>query len=138
MSTDPAVQPRIEYRYLSTAGDRAGMRRVVRLAADLLRTGAMAPLVAGRTDLPDDVLADDAALDRWTRAHLATAIHLAGSARMGPDGDPGAVVDQWLRVRGIEGLRVADTSVLPTVPTRGPAATAVAIGERAAELITGV
>ncbi len=136
-STDPSVQPRIRYRYLSTASDRERMRRAVRLAADLLATGAMAPLVQRRTDLPDDVLADDAALDRWTRAHLATAIHLAGSARMGPDGDPGAVVDQCLRVRGVDGLRVADTSVLPTVPTRGPAATAVAIGERAAELMTG-
>ena len=56
---------------------------------------------------------------------------------MGPDGDPGAVVDQHLRVRGVEGLRVADTSVLPEVPTRGPAATAVMVGERAAELMTG-
>ncbi len=134
-SADPSVQPRIRYRYLSTASDRERMRRAVRLAADLLGTGAMSPLVHGRTDLPDDVLADDAALDRWTRAHLATAIHLSGSARMGPDDDPGAVVDQWLRVRGVQGLRVADTSVLPTVPTRGPAATAVAVGERAAELM---
>ncbi len=57
---------------------------------------------------------------------------------MGPDSDPGAVVDQHLRVRGVEGLRVVDTSVLPTVPSRGPAATAVAVGERAAELMTGV
>jgi choline dehydrogenase-like flavoprotein len=134
-STDPAVQPRIEYRYLSTGGDRRRLREAVRLAADLLATRSMSPLVAARTDLPDDVLREDAALDAWTRAHLATAIHLAGSARMGPDDDPGAVVDQHLRVRGVAGLRVADTSVLPTVPTRGPAATAVAVGERAAELV---
>jgi choline dehydrogenase-like flavoprotein len=56
---------------------------------------------------------------------------------MGPDGDPGAVVDQQLRVRGVAGLRVADTSVMPRVTSRGPAATAVMIGERAAELMTG-
>lgn len=136
-SADPSVQPRIEYRYLTAEADRRQVRAVVRLAADLLRTRAMAPLVAARTGLPDDVLADDRALDAWAVAHLATAIHLAGSARMGPDDDPGAVVDQHLRVRGVEGLRVVDTSVLPTVPTRGPAATAVAIGERAAELMTG-
>jgi choline dehydrogenase-like flavoprotein len=92
--------------------------------------------VAGRTGLPDDVLADDRELDRWTRRHLATAIHLAGTARMGPDGDPGAVVDQHLRVRGVDGLRVVDTSVMPRVTSRGPAATAVMIGERAAELMT--
>jgi choline dehydrogenase-like flavoprotein len=56
---------------------------------------------------------------------------------VGPDGDPGAVVDQFLRVRGVGGLRVADTSVLPEVPTRGPAATAVLVGERAADLLLG-
>jgi predicted dehydrogenase (TIGR03970 family) len=135
-STDPRVQPRLEYRYLSTDSDRRRMRQGVRLAAELLRTTAMAPLVAGRTGLPDDVLASDRELDRWIRRSLATAVHLAGTARMGPDTDAGAVVDQWLRVRGVEGLRVVDTSVMPTVTSRGPAATAVAIGERAAELVT--
>jgi choline dehydrogenase len=130
------VQPRLEYRYLSTDSDRRRMRQGVRLAAELLRTAAMAPLVAERTGLPDDVLASDRELDRWIRRSLATAVHLAGTARMGPDSDPGAVVDQHLRVRGVEGLRVVDTSVMPTVTSRGPAATAVAIGERAAELMT--
>ncbi|TFV62205.1 mycofactocin system GMC family oxidoreductase MftG [Geodermatophilus sp. DF01-2] len=135
--TDPRVQPRIEYRYLTTDSDRRRMRQGVRLAAELLRTVAMAPLVAGRTGLPDDVLASDRELDRWIRRSLATAVHLAGTARMGPDSDPGAVVDQHLRVRGVQGLRVVDTSVMPTVTSRGPAATAVMLGERAAELMTG-
>jgi choline dehydrogenase-like flavoprotein len=54
---------------------------------------------------------------------------------MGPDADPGATVDQRLRVRGVAGLRVVDTSVLPRAPSRGPAATAVMLGERAAELM---
>lgn len=136
-STDPLVQPRLEYRYLATAADRRRMRQGVRLAAALLRTAAMAPLVAARTDPPEDVLREDGELDRWIARSLATAVHLAGTARMGPDTDPGAVVDQHLRVRGVAGLRVVDTSVMPTVTSRGPAATAVAIGERAAELMTG-
>jgi choline dehydrogenase len=136
-SPDPRVQPRLDYRYLSTDSDRRRMRQGVRLAAELLRTAAMAPLVAERTGPPDDVLTSDQELDRWIRRSLATAVHLAGTARMGPDSDPGAVVDQHLRVRGVEGLRVVDTSVMPTVTSRGPAATAVAIGERAAELMTG-
>ena len=63
------------------------------------------------------------------RRHLGTAIHLCGSAKLGPAGDPASVVDQYGRVHGIEGLRVADTSILPTTPTRGPAATAVLVGE---------
>jgi choline dehydrogenase-like flavoprotein len=136
-SADPGVQPRIEYRYLTEESDRRRLRQGVRLAAELLRTTAMAPLVAERTGLPADVLADDRELDRWVRRHLATAVHLAGTARMGPDSDPGAVVDQHLRVRGLDGLRVVDTSVMPQVTSRGPAATAVMIGERAAELVTG-
>ncbi|MGK5169830.1 GMC family oxidoreductase [Geodermatophilus sp. CPCC 205761] len=136
-STDPGVQPRIEYRYLTEESDRRRMREVVRLGAELLRTPSMAPLVAERTGLPDDVLADDRELDRWIARHLATAVHLSGTARMGPDGDPGAVVDQHLRVRGVEGLRVVDTSVMPRVTSRGPAATAVMLGERAAELMSG-
>jgi choline dehydrogenase-like flavoprotein len=136
VSGDPAVPPRLQYRYLTEDADRRRMREVVRLAAELLRTPGFAPLVAERTGLPDAVLADDRELDRWNRRHLATAIHLAGSARMGPDGDPGAVVDQQLRVRGVAGLRIVDTSVMPRVTSRGPAATAVMIGERAAELMT--
>ena len=56
---------------------------------------------------------------------------------MGPDADPMAVVDQYCRVRGVEGLRVVDTSVLPTAPSRGPAATAVLIGERASAFFDG-
>ena len=133
---DPARRPRLDYRYLTEERDRRRMREVVRLAAELLRTPPLADLVAARTGLPDDVLADDRALDRWVRRHIATAVHLAGTARMGPDGDPGAVVDQRLRVRGVDGLRVVDTSVMPRVTSRGPAATAVMLGERAAELMT--
>jgi choline dehydrogenase-like flavoprotein len=126
----------LEYRYLTEPADRRRLRDGVRIAAGLLRTPSVAPLVAGRTGLPDDVLRDDRELDSWIRGHLTTAIHLSGTARMGPDADPAAVVDQFLRVRGVAGLRVVDTSVLPRVPTRGPAATAVMLGERAAELMT--
>jgi choline dehydrogenase-like flavoprotein len=103
---------------------------------ELLRSRAFAPQVAALTGPEADVLADDAALDRWVRTHLTTAIHLAGTARMGPERDPGAVVDQQLRVRGVTGLRVVDTSVMPRVTSRGPAASAVMLGERAAELMT--
>jgi predicted dehydrogenase (TIGR03970 family) len=134
---DPRRQPRLEYRYLSEESDRRRMREGVRLAVALLRTRALARVVADRSGLPDDVLSSDAGLDRWILAHLGTAIHLAGTARMGPDSDAGAVVDQRLRVRGVAGLRVVDTSVMPRVPSRGPAATAVMLGERAAELMTG-
>ncbi|MCF6509915.1 mycofactocin system GMC family oxidoreductase MftG [Blastococcus sp. MG754426] len=134
---DPAAPPVAEYGHLVEEADRRRMREGVRLAADLLRTRALAEVGAPAGEPAAAVLADDAALDAWITARLTTAVHLSGSARMGPEGDPGAVVDQELRVRGVEGLRVADTSVLPWVPSRGPAATAVLVGERAAELMTG-
>jgi choline dehydrogenase len=54
---------------------------------------------------------------------------------MGPAGDPDAVVDQYGRVHGVKGVRVADTSILPTAPSRGPAATAIMIGERMADFL---
>lgn len=123
VSADPHARPRIEYRYLEAAEDRARMRIGVRTAANLLRTRAFAQLFNRFSSLDETILADDALLDAWIRAHLGTAIHLSGSAPMGP------VVDGAGRVHGIEGLRVADTSILPTVPSRGPFNTAVFIGE---------
>ena len=129
-------QPRLEHRYLTEESDRRRLREGVRLAAALLRTRALARLVAAGSGLPTRLLDDDAALDGWVRDHLTTAVHLAGTARMGPADDPGAVVDQQLRVRGVSGLRVVDTSVVPQPVSRGTAATAVMLGERAAELMT--
>jgi choline dehydrogenase-like flavoprotein len=76
-----------------------------------------------------DVLTDDGLLDRWIAAHLSTAQHTCGTVPIGP------AVDQYGRVHGLRGLRVADTSILPDVPARGPAATAVLIGELIAEAI---
>jgi len=136
LSLGPEGRIRLEYRYLAEEVDRRRLREGVRLAAALLRSPALAPLLTVDSGLPDAVLHRDVELDGWVREQLTTAVHLAGTARMGPDGDPGAVVDQHLRVRGVAGLRVVDTSVLPQVTSRGPAATAVMLGERAAELMT--
>jgi choline dehydrogenase len=123
-SPDPRVRPRISYGYLSTEHDRRRLRHAVRTGAELLRAG-----LGTRTDPGGDVLGTDRALDGWIAAHLTTSVHLCGSAAIGP------VVDAELRVHGVPGLRVADTSVLPVVPRRGPGPTAVAIGEKAAELL---
>ncbi|MGY2064348.1 mycofactocin dehydrogenase MftG [Blastococcus sp. SYSU DS0619] len=134
---DPTRPPVVEYGHLVETADRRRMREGVRAAARLLRTRALAAVGRPADGLPEPLLADDAALDAWIGERLTTAVHLSGTARMGPEGDPAAVVDQRLRVRGVDGLRVADTSVLPRVPSRGPAATAVLVGERAAEFMSG-
>jgi choline dehydrogenase-like flavoprotein len=120
----PAGPPRIEYRYLRSEYDRRRLRHVLRTAAELLRAG-----LGERVGLDAAELATDRATDGWIAAHLTTAVHLCGSAAIG------RVVDAAFRVLGIDGLRVADTSVLPVAPRRGPAATAAALGELAAELV---
>lgn len=133
VSTDPDVPMTVEYGYLSTEAGRAALRNGARTALALV-TG---PAFAGRTGAPPDLdprtADDDAALDRWIRDRLGTSLHTCGTAPMGSPDDPTTVVDQFGRVHGIDGLRVADTSILPAVPRRGPANTAVLIGEMIAD-----
>jgi choline dehydrogenase len=126
VSADPRDRPRISYGYLRTEHDRRRLRHAIRTAADLLRAG-----LGTRIAPEGSILGNDRALDGWIAENLTTSVHLCGSAAMG------SVVDAELRVFGLRALRVADTSVLPTVPRRGPAATAVAIGEKAATLMCG-
>ncbi|WP_326699347.1 mycofactocin system GMC family oxidoreductase MftG [Streptomyces sp. NBC_01754] len=129
-SADPDVPPRIDYGYLTTPDDRRRLREAVRVTAALLDTPALAGISSGPLAPSPRVLADAPALDRWIRDRIGTAQHTCGTAPMGPEDDPGhAVVDQFGRVHGVRALRVADTSILPDAPHRGPAATAVLIGE---------
>lgn len=134
LSGDPHIHPELRFNYLNTDYDLARLRTGIRTCVELLGSGPLKPWVEEVTTPGAATIRDDTALDNWIRATLNSNFHLSGSARMGPESDPGAVVDQSLRVRGVDGLRVADTSVLPTVPRRGPNATAVMLGERAAAL----
>jgi len=131
-SGDPARSPRIEYHYLESSVDRTRLRDAVEIGVAIVASSSMRRAGAVRASPPDSVELDD-----WIAASVDTAVHLCASAPMGPDSDPTAVVDQYCRVRGVEGLRVVDTSVLPTTPSRGTAATAVLIGERAAAFFDG-
>ncbi|MFV2178355.1 mycofactocin system GMC family oxidoreductase MftG [Actinomadura sp. LOL_016] len=127
VSADPDVPPRIDYGYLRTGADRRRMREVVRATVALVRSAAFDEVCAGPVEpVPLD---DDRLLDAWIRARLGTSQHTCGTVPMG------AAVDGRGRVRGVRGLRVADTSILPTAPLRGPAATAVLIGEVVADAV---
>ena len=86
----------------------------------------------------DDILANDDALDLWIRQTVGTARHVSGTCKMGPDTDPMAVVDQYCRVKGVQGLWVVDASVMPRIPRSGGAhATVIMIGERVSRLDCG-
>ncbi|MEU6609670.1 mycofactocin system GMC family oxidoreductase MftG [Streptomyces shenzhenensis] len=138
LSADPAVLPRIEYGYLHTTEDKRRLREVVRTGAALIATRAFDEISSGLLEPVAEVLDDDHALDEWIASHLGTSHHTCGTVPMGPEGDPRAAVDHYGRVHGLAGLRVADTSILPTAPLRGPAATAVLIGELVAHAMRGI
>jgi choline dehydrogenase len=88
-----------------------------------------------RENLPGDAVQSDAELTDYVRRHATHRAHPAGSCRMGAGED--AVVDGELGVRGIEGLRVADASIMPTLPRGNPNLACMMIGEKAADLILG-
>ena len=134
-SADPAVQPSIDYRYLSHENDIRRMRNAVRLASRILESDAYRGVSDGRTTPTDEVLSDDPALDLWVRQTVGTSRHVSGTCKIGPDADPLAVVDQECRVKGITGLWVADSSVMPHVVRANTNATAIMIGERVADWV---
>jgi choline dehydrogenase len=137
-SADPHVQPVFHYRYLQHPNDRRRVREGLRLASRLLASTAYKEVMAYRIAPTDAVLADDDALDQWLRQTVGTARHVSGTCRMGPDDDPLAVVDQYGRVRGVDGLWVVDASVMPRIPRSGGAhATVIMIGERVVDWVAG-
>ena len=118
-SADPSVQPVFNYRYLEHPDDARRVREGLRLGARLLESDEYKEVVDCRINPTDDVLADDDALDLWIRQTVGSARHVSGTCKMGPDSDPMAVVDQYCRVKGVQGLWVVDASVMPRVPRSG-------------------
>ena len=134
-SADPEVQPYFNYRYLSDPWDLQRMREGIRLCLQLLEHPAYREIIDSRRNPTDQDLASDDALDAWLLRNVGTARHMSGTCKMGPDSDPMAVVDQYCQVRGLEGLRIADTSVIPQVIRANTNATAILVGERVADWI---
>jgi choline dehydrogenase-like flavoprotein len=132
--TDPAGAPRINFNYLAEAEDRRRFVDALRLAARILETEPCRALGARRLGPHAADYEDDAALEAWTRANLVSAFHSSGTCKLGPVDDEAAVVDERCRVHGVASLRVVDLSIAP-VSIGNAAASAIAIGERAAELI---
>lgn len=135
-STDPAATPKIQPNYLSDPIDQRVMIDGVRLGRRLLRTSALGRYYESETSPDPKLESDDEILD-YVRGMASTVFHLMGSCRMGPADDPRAVVGPDLKVRGIEGLRIADASIMPTMPSANTNATTYMIAEKAADLILG-
>lgn len=133
-SSDPFEKPKIQPNYLSAETDQRVLLAGLKLARKLMRTDPMLPYFETETYPGDHVQSDDDLL-ATARERGTTTFHMIGTCRMGPDHDPTSVVDAHLRVRGVEGLRVADASIMPTMPAANTNAGALVIGEKAAELI---
>jgi len=131
-SQDPNEPPQILHNYLVSESDRLGTLRGMQLARRLADTAAMRPIVD--TEVAPGVQAvTDEELLGFARRFGSTGYHPVGTCRMGSD--LAAVVDPELRVRGVDGLRVADASVMPTLISGNTHAACVMIGERAADFI---
>lgn len=134
-SSDPGRDPVVQHRFLSTDSDRIRFAEVARTLHEVFTAAPMQAHRAEVLGLGDAVAGGDGAVDDWVRNRLYIAGHPSCTCRMGPDDDPAAVVDQTGSVRGVEGLRVIDTSIFPHIPSRGPNATVVMMAERIAAMI---
>ncbi len=132
-SADYRVQPAMHYNYLADPFDRERLRAGVRMAAELAGRPELKEFVGEMVDPPEDDLASDDALDRWLLREATTYSHISCTCRMGPEGDDQAVVNQFGRVYGVEGLRIVDASIMPDL-VRAPINPAVImLAERIAE-----
>jgi choline dehydrogenase len=129
---DPLVQP----NYLEDPRDQQVLVDGIRLARRLLQTPELAKYVEAET-LPGPQVSTDDDLLGFAKRLGVSSYHLNGTAHMGPASDPTAVVDDQLRVRGLEGLRIADSSVMPTMPSANICAATMMVAEKASDLIRG-
>ena len=135
-ANDPSVQPYLDYNYLMEPLDRERMRKAIKLVLRMAEHPSFKDIILDCVNPTEADLASDDALDAWLNRNVGTSHHISGTCKMGPDSDAMAVVDQHGRVRGVEGLRVADASIMPDVIRANTNATTIMIGERVANWIS--
>jgi choline dehydrogenase len=133
-SADPTAKPRITANYLATETDRRCIVDGLQLARRLSRTAALAPYIAEEVE-PGPERVSDADLLAYARARGGTIFHPSSTCAMGPASNPMAVVDHELRVHGLERLRIADASIMPTVVSGNTNAACIMIGEKCAKMM---
>jgi choline dehydrogenase len=127
-------QPEIQPNYLAQETDRQALIGGMRLARQLVRTQPLERYFDVETAPPMEIQSDEELLD-FARRTGTTAYHMMGTARMGPEQDRGTVVDSQLRVHGVESLRIADASIMPSMPSANTNASTLMIAEKAADMI---
>ena len=135
-SPDPAVKPRILFNYLSHPDDMVEMRACVRLTREIFAQPAF-DRYRGRELQPGEGVQTDAQIDEFVRKKVESAYHPSCSCKMGSPDDRMAVVDPECRVIGLDGLRVIDSSIMPSVTTGNLNAPTIMIGEKAADHVLG-
>jgi choline dehydrogenase len=131
-SRDPRTPPAIRFNFLSAQLDREVTLEAMRITRRIMTAPAMQGIAADEIAPGAQIQADDELLD-WVRHNAETAYHPVGTCKMGSD--PMAVVDEELRVRGMEGLRVADASIMPTLTSGNTNAPSIMIGEKASRMV---
>ncbi|MFM1982581.1 MAG: hypothetical protein RJB22_1300 [Pseudomonadota bacterium] len=135
-SADPRDPPRIRFNYMSHPDDWAEMRACVRLTREIFQQPAFAPW-RGREIQPGADCTSDAQIDAFIADKVESALHPSCTCKMGAPDDPMAVVDPELRVIGVSGLRIVDSSVMPAITTGNLNAPTIMIGEKGADHILG-
>ncbi len=135
-SANPADKPRILFNYMSHADDWTEMRACVRLTREIFAQPAF-DRYRGREIQPGAQVVSDQQIDEFIRAKVESAYHPSCSCKMGAPTDPLAVVDPQARVYGLEGLRVVDSSIMPSVTTGNLNAPTLMLAEKAADHILG-
>jgi choline dehydrogenase len=135
-SPDPEAAPEIRFNYMSHEADWVEFRRAIRLAREIVAQRAFEPH-RGEELAPGPAVRTDAEIDAFVRAHAESAFHPCGTCRIGRADDPEAVVAPDCRVIGVEGLAVADTSILPQITNGNLNAPAMMVGEKAADHLLG-
>jgi choline dehydrogenase len=135
-SGDPTDAPVIRFNYMSHPDDWEDFRTSIRLTREIFAQEAFRPFLKAELQ-PGPQVRTDTELDDFLREHVESAYHPCGTARMGRASDPMAVVDPECRVIGVEGLRVADSSIFPQVTNGNLNAPSIMTGEKAADHILG-
>jgi choline dehydrogenase len=133
-SADPFAAPVIQPNYLAAESDRRVLLAGMKLARKLISSQPLQKFYE-REEFPGSEKVSDEDLMTAAKQRGTTTFHLMGTCRMAPDSDPTAVVDDQLRVRGMEALRVVDASIMPTMPSANLNASVLMIAEKAADLI---